>query len=260
MGRAPREEEEKAAEIVGRFEGVQTHHRDVPGAPDATHDFDLLRDRHVVGGLEVTQLADLKLRALYAAIEEQGFIDAPQLTRRWYVALADAAVQGPRLSEMKRDLVLALAELELAESEVWQRPKWRPPGIFDRAIDQLPVDLAQSSPEGPGKVFVMPPSIGGVAWGGHTHELIQESLDGPRFEGERTKLAKVGGVRHLFAWVSGDVFDAQLGLLLDVPPPEMSVSLPLEVSTVWAGTPTPEGFTVWRSGGGPWIRLRFPGL
>lgn len=114
------------------------------------------------------------------------------------------AVQGPRLSEMKRDLVVALAELEPAEGEFWQRPKWRPPGVYDRAIDQLPVDFAQSSREGPGKVFVMPPSVGGVAWAGHTHELIQESLDGPRFEVERTKLAKVAGVRHLFAWVSGD--------------------------------------------------------
>jgi hypothetical protein len=130
-----------------------------------------------------------------------------------------------------------------------------PSGHIQRAIELLPVNLALSSPVGPGEVFVMPPGDAGTAWGGHTHELIQESLEGPRFAGERRKLARVDGARHLFAWVSGDLFDAQLGLSLDVPPPEMSVSLPVEVSTVWAGTPTPEGFTVWRSRGGPWDRL-----
>src|SRR6266568_3802365 len=80
--------EEEARMIVERAATLDLVPRDVPGAPQGTHDFDMVEDGETIGALEVTTMTDESLRGLYGAMNRHGLdIDSESVARRWYVWL-----------------------------------------------------------------------------------------------------------------------------------------------------------------------------
>jgi hypothetical protein len=98
-----------------------------------------------------------------------------------------------------------------------------------------------------------------MVWTGSAYTAIQEALDGTRLEGERAKLERSGKPeRHLFAWIMPTQFAAHVGLASEEVAADAAPVLPQEVTTLWIGAESHQGFVVWRSHGDPWERLVVP--
>jgi hypothetical protein len=244
-------------EVVDQVRLVPT---DVPGAPDGTCDFAIERGDVVVGALEVTMLLDFDRQSLQGWIGKHGFVETSDLSRSWYVALDDDVLDMKKSPRFMRTLIEALAALEATGIEDYQRPRMIRPRHVPVLIETLPVLLANSyETAGAARVQLLGPSMGGVAWAGHTHAAIEAGLTGERFNGERAKLRRAGGTeRHLFVWIGNNLVDADLGLILEDEPYPGEPSLGTEITTIWVAAPAPKGTIVWRSSGGPWERHVVP--
>jgi hypothetical protein len=251
-----RREEPAAQRVVEIVDQVRLVPTDVPGAPDGTCDFAIERGGIVVGALEVTMLLDFSRQSLQGWIAKYGFVETSDLTRSWYVAFDDDALDMKKSPRFTRTLIKALAALEAARIEYYERPRTIRPGGSPVLIENMPVLLANSYETADvARVQLLGPSLGGVAWAGNTHAAIEEALAGERFDGEREKLRRAGGSeRHLFVWIGNNLIDAELGLTLEDKPYPGAPSLGKEITTIWVAAPSPEGTILWRSAGEPWAR------
>lgn len=258
MGRE-RREEDAARRVVEAIEPVQLIPRDVAGAPGGTHDFDVMRGSEVVGALEVTMLMDEDRQRLIAWIGKHGVRSRSGLEHNWYVALTDEAIGVPKSKETLQAFVDALRDLEARGMSRFEKRRWIPRDAVMMPIERLPVRLANSSSgEGETYISIMPPSEGGVAWTGNTHEAVQSALSSDRLRGERAKLERAGGrEKHVFIWMDG-LFEASLGMSLTDEPADEAPSLPSEITTVWVAASAEGGAVVWRSSGGSWERHVVP--
>jgi hypothetical protein len=89
---------------------------------------------------------------------------------------------------------------------------------------------------------------------GNAHAAVQQALDGPRLQGERRKLSRHRGERHLFVWIDVSLFDAHVGIASEETAAEAVPILPAEITHVWVAAEGSEGPVVWISDGGPWVR------
>lgn len=255
-----RREEATAQRVVEIIDQVRLVPTDVLGAPDRTCDFAIERGGVRVGALEVTMLVDFDRQSLQGWVVKYGFVETPDLTRSWYVALDDDALDMKKSPKFMRTLIEALRGLETRGIENYQRPRTIRPGHVPELIENLPVMFANSyETAGAARVQLLGPSIGGVAWAGSTHAAIEEALAGERFVGEREKLRRAEGTeRHLFVWIGNNLIDAELGLTLEDQPYPGAPSLGSEITAIWVAAPAPEGTILWRSSGGPWERHVVP--
>ncbi len=95
-------EEEAAGKIVAQHLGGEYEARDVRGAPDATHDLDVV----LAGGrrvaLEVTSAGDREIEELYRLLVGRTW-EAPSLRHHWWLGIPD----DPRIRDSLDLLLLA---------------------------------------------------------------------------------------------------------------------------------------------------------
>jgi hypothetical protein len=170
--------------------------------------------------------------------------------------LTDDAIKLPKSAKTLDHFVVALWDLEQRRVETFHRRPWVHPDEALLPIERQPVSLAMSSPaEGVASVWLMGPSQGAAAWSGNTHDAIEDALRGDRLTGKREKLRRSEAwERHLFIWIDGSLFDANVGMTLEDRPFDGAPSLPDEITTLWVAATAPEGAIVWRSSGEPWER------
>jgi hypothetical protein len=115
-----RPEEDAARYVVETVAGVELVRRDGPGAPPATHDFDVVRAGVPIGALEVTMLVEEPRQRLLASIASRSFVEAPQLRSAWIVWLGEGAIHGGiRLKDFGRRIVHSSRHLKSAASQCW---------------------------------------------------------------------------------------------------------------------------------------------
>lgn len=92
-------DEKAAGGIVARQVGGTVVPRDVPGAPDGTHDLDIKMPDGSVIAVEVTSARESKLLSIYATAFGKRW-EAPSLSAHWQVAFESGkALDVPRLAE-----------------------------------------------------------------------------------------------------------------------------------------------------------------
>jgi hypothetical protein len=233
--------EQVAGRIVAQQTGGEARARDVLGAPDGTHDFDVhLPDQRVVA-LEVTSAADGPLEAqLRLAAREW---KAPSLSYHWLIGIPkDGSI---RMKALMTKIVPALEVLERHGIVRIGGPRrserrWIPEGagreVADaaRAIFALGADRAtRIAPPNVGDVALVLPMLHGAA-GSNFDALNRLVTECAEAKAEKLAAAK-GDERHLFVWMLPSMADAELAIAT-LPPPQDTPDLPDGIDAVWVAT------------------------
>ena len=262
----------EAAWTIAAVLSASPKRRDVAGAPDLTHDYDLqLGDGRVVA-LEVTRMSVPEVVEMWDAIEDIDWA-CSELTFGWSISLRSAGRgrSGPRV---RRFRAKAPALLSILEEEGGGRFGDVVGGSLDgwsergrRAIEELRQLGARSgSPVGqpsggPALVLVGTSGPGGAVDGTDLNAGVERAI-----EDNLTKLrAAPGDERHLFVWVDSTDPGASVAMWSYVRP--AAPRLPAGVDSVWVGlwqggiNPQSNAFTLWRAlPCGPWEVLDLPAV
>lgn len=233
-----RTEEIAAGEIVAQQVGGEPIERDVPGAPDGTHDLDIrLHDDRWIA-LEVTSAADSSQLSMYAT----GFgnrWDAPSLSTDWRIGIAsDAIVDIKKLMGGVEPHLKVLEEHGITEVGRVFSTAWRSAGHAvaeaTQQILMLGAILARSmNPPRTGEAAQLLLSGHGPAGSdpGQVNKLVAERAKAK----VKKLLAASADERHLFVWIDSSHADAELAMF-SLPPPASAPSLPDGIDAVWAAT------------------------
>jgi hypothetical protein len=254
-GRELEPQEWTAGKIVAKKVGGTCEPQDVPGAPDETHDFDVVVDGRRLA-LEVTSAVD----GAMAALRRHAFgrsHRAPSLSYDWWLGVP--MNPAPRMRTLIPSVVTQLEVFERhGVAEARDRSLDRVPELR-QAVDamfKLGVDRAtRLDPPDPGDTAVLLFSLhGGLGSDfGKLNDFIARCATA-----NEKKLARADGdERHLFVWVYEDTAELTMATL---PPPSEVPSLPETIDVVWAATPAgdPDAMwgTLWRlRRGGSWERV-----
>jgi hypothetical protein len=238
-----RQRELEAAYLVAAVLDGDAICRDKPGAPDGTHDFDVVLVDGSLVALEVTTAASSRILGTLAVLHKVSERRYPCLTMVWTITGTHPGdgESGPRIRELAGRVEGLLRRLEVADvdrfddvSPVSRRDLG---GDARQAMEELRAlgvtsGRATSAPLGDvGSV-----SLGLVGGGG---VLDPEALNVAVAREVDANLAKLDRAaadeRHLFVWVDSTSFSAELSMwTLQVPPGVLE--LPSSISTVWAAT------------------------
>ena len=225
-----RPDELEAAIAVAQTLGGTYAQRDVPGAPDGTHDFDILIGSRVIA-LEVTSAVDGEATALWNAVTGRGWLQ-PTLRYSWSLTV-DASTN---IKNLTKSVTAALMTLESAD--VGKFGFGHPGGQQEAAVVDALATLSELGARG-GSSIDDPPSriviavVGPGVWGGP--EAISEAVV-REAAANAEKLARAkADERHLFVWADWTMSDIQaaiisvgnFGVMPAVP------DLPSGVDTVW---------------------------
>jgi hypothetical protein len=253
-GRELDEHELRAATIVGSIlDGVAVP-RDVAGAPDGTHDFDVLLPGRCVA-LEVTRAADKLVLATLARAFAQAY-PAPALANTWTLSIQTIGPTPPPVPPIVKESPELLAVFEhhgMTEIDGQLYPGQAPAAVIDASMKlvRLGVARARTSPVGG------PPRLFFIGHGGFMAD--PDAVN--RLAAEHTAanadklLAARADERHLFIWMDPSHPDAELAMHTG-PPPEQPPALSDGVDVVWVANPSGH---LWRSRPpGDWEELPCP--
>ncbi len=262
-----RSAEHAAATAVAQQLGGEARPRDVRGAPDGTHDFDIAVVDGKVIALEITTAAHRPWVQLNHRVAKQRVTTTPELENTWLL-LGSYGYRDPnRGSDIDITALLRKARHHLRRLEETRHEGFDPttdeaeaPMLIAAAIAGLrrmgissahrciggsgPARVVLGNPTGYGG-FVNPEWINGVV----EHEVTQNLA----------KLERAGAdERHLFVWMDISAGAAGISIASDRLP-ATAPTLPPTITTVWIGfrgqdsDGQPEVATLWRySQSGAW--------
>lgn len=251
-GRKLDDREKAAAKIAAGVLGGKWQARDVDGAPDRTHDFDVeLADGHVVA-LEVTAATDEEVQKLRAAAFGRRY-PGRGLADDWLIFVGERpGGEQVNIGKLMRGIVSALQVferygLEYSDTRVSPRDRMPPPGtpqeVADEMMKQYELGAAMARRLGPrqsSEAELFP----------HTGHFINANLEkiNELIETEaKANSEKLAGAeadeRHLFIWLSPTHGDAVAEAFLRGPP-ERPPTLPDGVDVAWLAAPAAQRF--WR--------------
>ncbi len=233
-GRALKAEEVAAGEIVAGHVGGEAKPRDVPGAPDASHDVDikLLDGRRIA--LEVTSAADPELRSMRVAAYEKVW-NAPSLSANWWVSFAGGS--QVQIKAMMRGLEANLRILE--EHGVTGVGTFSSAQGADTsdAVAEATRQILGGRITGAGSLGAPAPgesarmllsSHRGFTAGGHeVNAVVADAAEA----NVKKLLAADADERHLFVWIDEDAAELEIGTQ---PPPAAVPTLAGGIDVVWA--------------------------
>jgi hypothetical protein len=234
-------EEESAGTIVAQQVGGKLVALDVLGAPDATHDLDVLLPDGRRIALEVTSAGDEAVEALRR--EALGRVwEAPTLAHHWWIGLPiDGRI---RVRDLMSEVIPHLEVLErhavervggLARADRWSPAEvHQEPAAAAGAVLRLGVSHAtRLGPPKPGEAARVMASLHGGA--GSNFDAMNDLVS----ECARKKIDKLmaatGDERHLFVWIRSSASDAELAIAT-LPPPASPPGLPDGIDAVWVAT------------------------
>ncbi len=232
-------EEESAGDIVVKHLGGTYEARDVHGAPDATHDLDVVFADGRRVALEVTSAGDREVEQFRRLLLGQTW-EAPSLRHHWWLGIPD----DPRIrvKALMRKIVKHLDVLERHDVEQVgglhhrQLPADAAPEVAQaaRAIFDLGADRAtRLDPPKPGETpLLMPSPHGGVSG---SSDLLNETVEGCAEKKAAKLRAADGDERHLFVWLLGSASGLELAMAT-LPMPSSPPALPAGVDVVWVAT------------------------
>jgi hypothetical protein len=251
-------DEEAAGRIVASQVGGTLIPRDIPGAPDGTHDLDIeLPDGSVIA-VEVTSAREAKLLSIYATAFGKRW-EAPSLTAHWQVAFESGkALDVPRLAAGVVPHLELLEKYGVTEAGTITSVAWRRAGDDVISTFQQIAELGAThvrrwnepaAGETPLLLFSGHRGAGGNP--GQVNALVEERAGAKAAK----SLASGADECHLVVWIDSSYSDAELGMAT-MPPPESSPTLPEGIDVVWAATSGMVGELfgrLWRSEpGGRW--------
>jgi hypothetical protein len=224
--------EEEAAPVVAAQFGATWRKRDVPGAPDKTHDFDLAVGDRIVA-LEVTSATDESTRGLWDAVGKRDW-DDESLSRSWILVLKPEARIG-RLRTEVGPLLQTLDQAGVTKFPDTKTMATRSPQET-HALERLKLLGVEA-----GSAFDGHPTGVVISVSGTAEATAAENLNlavEPEIEANIDKLRRaVADERHLFIWLDWSSQNAQMALhhmltfgRLPASPPV----LPEGLDSVWA--------------------------
>lgn len=228
-------EERAAGEIIAeQLGGGHVIPRDVPGAPDRTHELDVETNGRRIA-VEVTAARDSNILSMHAAASRNWA--APSLGHDWWIgAPGEPALDVKRLMTGLEPHLRALERHKVTQVS---GPLGAPPAasgelgdaiaaIFDLHASR--VTLMREVPEGDA-ALVLSTHNGTVADPETVNELVAEraAVKAPKL------LDAQADERHLFVWVDSSHADAELAMFAQ-PPPATVPEIPKGIDAVWAAT------------------------
>ncbi len=217
-GRAVKPEEVVAGDIVASRLGGEAKPRDIPGAPDATYDFDIcLPDGRNIA-LEVTSAADPELLSMRAA---QGRVwKAPSLSADWWISFAGGSPVN--IKSMLKGLEAHLKVLEehgVTEVSKYSPASGRRSSAVTEATSQIlagRITAARSwnrpAPGTPARMLLTP-HRGFISDAEQVNPLVARAAE----DNAKKLRAADADERHLFVWIDED--KAELAMFTQGPPP-----------------------------------------
>jgi hypothetical protein len=237
-GRPLDDREVRAALTVALVLGARVEPRDVDGAPEGTHDFDVLvGDRRIA--LEVTTVADERHVSMQN-VAFSGAFPAPGLTKRWLLGIPNhhgRVMIKAAVKEAREPLrVLESCErLELLDLDDWSLEEEVPEvATAGRALRTLGIlnAVAYTPAEGDEPVLWFVGMGGGLVHAGRLNPLVAAKA-----ELKASKLvAADGDERHLWVWIADSGAGAAAAMREGMIPSEPPM-LPPGIDVVWAATP-----------------------
>lgn len=233
--------ESSAGRIVAQQLGGEAHPRDVDGAPDGTHDIDIVRPDGRRICLEVTSAADGATEALRRAALGREW-KAPSLDHHWWLGVPNDP--NTRVKALMTGVVPHLEVLERHDIDQvgggGRSGRCPPAGAHQEVADATQAVFALGAdratrlgPPKPGETALVMASLHGGASSNfdRLNELVAECA-----HAKVEKLAAAtGDERHLFVWMRSSVADAELAMAT-LPPPENVPVLPDDIDVVWVAT------------------------
>ena len=235
-------DEEAAGKIVAQLLGGTHEARDVRGAPDGTHDLDILLADGSRVPLEVTSSRDPEaVEALRRLLFDRNW-EAPTLSRHWSLGVPND--KGVRVKPLMTSVVAHLEVLEQHDVEQvsdsrrgGEVPASASPEVTQaaRAIFDLGADRAtRLDPPKPGETpLVMASLHGGVS---ASPELLNRAVEACADKKAAKLRAAEGNEKHLFVWLSASGVELALATL---PMPDSQPTLPEGIDVVWVATRSP---------------------
>jgi hypothetical protein len=230
-----RPEETATKDVLERLLGARLTLRDAPGAPPATHDFDMVRV-HPVAAVEVTILTEEPDVELSKAMSLHGqVIESKSLRSTWWVEVRHSS-QRQAYKQVRARLERHLVRLESAGVGQFHEEDVDPPQVVAELLNDLPMlhmGGAMTSTTR-GRIYLNERARATYVSGANVNAVLEEALLGSRFDGERAKLDRSGAEeRHLFVWIDWRVYPAWEGLC-GAEAPAAAPALPREITDLWA--------------------------
>lgn len=239
--------ERTAGGIVATVLAGREEPRDVEGAPDGTHDFDIELPNGVRFALEVTSVGDEQRLSLWAAMARQDWL-APSLAHDWVIGVRYSG-RGEPGTNIKRLMAAAPSLLAVFEAHGISEVESRSP----QAVGTQPEEVANAltSLWGLGATHA-------TAWGRRTgseaqllvlphtglsgdpsrvSQLVKDAAD----DNLSKLLAADAAERHLFIWLNASESEAELGLAT-LPQVLEAPSIPRGIDAVWLATQGMPGY------------------
>src|ERR1700694_2863322 len=235
--------ENDAAGVVAGKLGGRIEPKDVPGAPDGTHDFDILLHNGSVIALEVTSTSEPEAVSIWEAIHRQNW-EAPTLQKSWTITIPHPIGQsGVRIKELRKRIVPLLETLNrygVADfgAVMTGALDW-PDGASLAAREAIctiiglgvtaGTVIAEQDPTTPRHV-----ALGTVGPGSAVDaEALNRSVELAAAENHKKLARAKADHRHLFVWATGlgDAVPMELDIL-----PKQVPRIPLSIDVVWVAT------------------------
>jgi hypothetical protein len=221
--------------------------RDVPGAPEETHDLDV----HIPGGrtvaLEVTSAGDRALCKLRKRIFGEGW-EAPSLQYHWWLGLSEQP--PPQVKPLKRKIIPHLEVLE--HNQVTQVSKFEslPAGaspevvVAARAIFDLHAHRATRLDPKPGETARLLSSLGSGRTG--SADSLNGIVEGCAAKKAKKLRAAAGDEKHLLIWLRAEADETVELATATLASPGAPPTLPEGIDIVWVamGDPDPAAPTL----------------
>jgi len=231
-------DEAAAGRMVARQVGGTVVPRDVPGAPDGTHDLDIEMPDGSVIAVEVTSPRESKLLSIYATAFGKRWA-APSLSAHWQVAFESGkALDVPRLAEGVVPHLELLEKRGVTEAGTITSAAWRRAGddvvsAFQQITELGATHVRRWSEPAAGETPLL--LFSGHRGAGGNPELVNALVE-ERARAKADKLQASGADEcHLVVWIDSSYSDAELGMAT-MTPPETSPTLPEGIDVVWAAT------------------------
>lgn len=243
MAERPNPREHEAGLLVAKTLGGQLVWKDRPGAPDGTHDFDVLLPDGKRIALEVTTSTIESVLSLWDAVGKRSW-EAPSLRALWFVRVPypQPGMPAVRIGQLHKRVETLLAVLEA--DDVWNfGPGYAP---MPSAEPTLAVEAAFSDLQALGVMAATAISLGegyiGIGTVGGGGSVDPTSLNGTATAHVKANLDKLARAeadeRHLIVWIDAIDFSGEWAMAFDRVPAEPPALVP-EVRTVWVAKWSP---------------------
>lgn len=207
------------------------------------HDFDLLRDGNVVGGVEVTESTNFAIRAWRGAVDKHDpFIPAVECQNGWIIH----PVIGASFNDIRATVDTYLCAIEKAGLSCFFSPLDSHYPEVRRIYHDLGIEAGNVCEwkEPRRRIYVSIPGQGTLVAPENVIRSVQPILHKPDII---RKLTSIRGEPHLFVHISFDDYPGWKAASAGTPPVS-GLELPIDNMTVWvmALLPEPDELLVWR--------------